>query len=544
MSHSTQQNKDTQRGLPRLAWALFMVLVGAAAGAHFLPDLGRQVMAEKRSPARLAGEGETHGAEGKDKPKTEPVRSSDQVPVQENDPDIALAMRLERGFEKVAQRVAPSVVNLTVFSRNARWREQLWRMHEKPGARFPDREFTGSGVLLRKDGTILTNEHVVRDANHIRARLHDGFIFKAKVVSTDPRSDLAVLRPVEGTVFKSKLTPATLADSDQVRVGQWAVAVGNPFKLTNTVTVGVVSARSRSLSSTHRFFSDVFYGDLIQTDAAINPGNSGGPLFNIRGQLIGINTMIYSRSGTFEGFGFAIPSNQVKPRLAALEAGREVMYGWLGVSLKNLNSTHPVFDLPDGKGVLIEEVFADMPADRAGLRRGSVIVSFDKTRVKSVDELIMVVGMAQVGKIVSVRILNPRGVMEDVPVRIGLRSPSLVSSGPHSFEGAREETPVAGEWSWRGMRLKELSDEDAQKAGGPIRVIGVKKGTQADRAGLFEGAVIDEIKTRKEAAIQPLRSLEALKRIGEGTKGAVYLHASVVGYIELDGAESPDSSSP
>lgn len=525
--------KQTRKGwtaAARLGTSITLLLVGVSIGAWFFSDWSASVLADKHEKASTVKPRD----DKKDKKKSEGSKL-------EADPDIALAMRLERAFKKVARHVAPSVVSLTVFSRGGDWNEQLWKMHQRLGPRNLEREFTGSGVIIRADGTILTNEHVVRDAAHIRATLHDATAFTVKVVGTDPRSDLAVLSPIEGTQLGKKLIPASFADSDTVQKGQWALAVGNPFKLSNTLTVGVVSERGRSLT-THRFFSDVFYGDLIQTDAATNPGNSGGPLFNIRGQLIGINTMIYSKSGKFEGFGFAIPSNQVKPRLAFLELGRPVQYGWLGVALKNLERDQRAFDLPQGAGVLVQEVFRNMPADRAGMKRGSVILSFDDIPVRSADELIMAVGMAKVGKKSRVRLRDPSGKITELAVRIGLRTRDIVQLSRESGfppDSKPNEEDRAGEFTWRGMRIREMTAEEAKRLGGRLRVIGVLKGSPADRAGLYEGAILSEIKYAGAAAIKKLASLSQLERIAKAAKGPVYLHASVVGYVQLDPQSRP-----
>ncbi|GMV81727.1 MAG: hypothetical protein AMXMBFR7_29110 [Planctomycetota bacterium] len=460
-----------------------------------------------------------------------------EAPPADEDPDIELAMRLERAFQKVAARAKPTVVSLTVITGRASWPEELQRLHEQGGGMHFESRFTGSGVIIDPSGTILTNEHVVRGAEQIRVELHDGTVFRARLSGTDARSDLAVIQPVKP--LAKPLAPAMLADSDEVRVGQWALAVGNPFELSNTLTVGVVSARGRSLPA-RGLNQDVFYGNLIQTDAAINPGNSGGPLFNLKGQLIGINTMIYSHKGISEGFGFAIPANDIKPRLAYLTTGRPVEYGWLGVRLRDLEGDQTAFAVPGNQGVLVEEVIRDMPADRAGMQRGSVIVTFDGMAVTSADELIMAVGMAPVGKLAAVRLLNPGGQMEDLKVRVGLRSTDLVRVSNQLDPRIPEVPPVQkGELDWRGMRVRELSNEEAEKAGGRLRVIRVWKGTPADFAGLYEGAIVDEIKYAEKAAIQALLSLSDLRGATEAAKDAVYLHSPIVGYVKLDPENEP-----
>ncbi|MCW8133141.1 MAG: trypsin-like peptidase domain-containing protein [Planctomycetota bacterium] len=452
----------------------------------------------------------------------------------ENDPDLLLAERLARAFQKVAKAVEPCVVSLTVSTKGDDWREDLWRLHDQSGPPSMERKFTGSGVIIDEDGTILTNEHVIRGAEQIRVTLYDGTVYKARVSGTDARSDLAVILPLEGKP-PGKLRSVKMADSDKVQVGQWAIAVGNPFELSNTLTVGVVSARGRSLPTRSFSATDVFYGNLIQTDAAINPGNSGGPLFNVRGELIGINTMIFSKSGKFEGFGFAIPSNHVKPRLAALKAGQPVQYGWLGVVPSDLEPGQEAFQVPNGRGVLVERVLSDSPADRAGIEQGAVILAIDGNSVSNSNELIMSVGMAPVGKVAKVKVMQ-KGKTVELSVLVGLRTPELVSQNQRDMVNPLGENQPdnPGEFLWRGMRVRELQPDEARKLGGILMVVRVKKGSAADRAGLYEGAILDEIKYAENAEILPLKSLAHLKRAALETKGSVYVHSPIAGYLPLE----------
>jgi serine protease Do len=448
----------------------------------------------------------------------------------ESDADIAMAMRLERAFQKVAARVKPSVVSLTVFTHGADWREEVLRLQESGTPYSPERRFTGSGVILDEAGSIITNEHVVRGAEQIRVMLQDGATFRAKVAGTDPRSDLAVIQPV--TPLARKLIPAQMADSDRVAVGQWVLAIGNPFELAHTLTVGVVSARGRSLPS-RSLFTDVFYANLIQTDAAINPGNSGGPLFNLRGELIGINTMIFSRTGRSEGFGFAIPANDIQPRLPFLKAGQPIQYGWLGLRLRNLEAGQEAFP-ENPPGVLVEEVLRDTPADRAGIQQGSRVLSYDGSPVTTAEELILSVGRTPVGKLVRVKLRAPAGVVTEVPVRVGLRLPDLVRLSSYDPEEAKEEAEAPNEFTWRGMRVRELPADEARKAGGKLRVVRVKKGSPADRAGFYEGAMLDELKSAGNAAILKLDSLARLREAAQAAKGGVYAHAPLLGYVLIE----------
>jgi serine protease Do len=448
----------------------------------------------------------------------------------EPDPDIELAVRLERAFQKVAAQVQPCVVSLTVHTKGGDWRDDIARLQDRGGLYSLERRFTASGVILEEDGLILTNEHVVRGAEQIRARLHDGTVFKAKVAGSDPRSDIALLRPV--VPLKSKLSPARLANSDLVAVGQWALAIGNPFDLSNTLTVGVVSARGRSVPA-RSMLSDVFYANLIQTDAAINPGNSGGPLFNLHGELIGINTMIFSQSGRSEGFGFAIPTNDIVPRLEFLKSGRPVEYGWLGVRLRNLEPDQEAFPETQA-GAIVEEVLRDTPADRAGIKQGSRILAYDGAAVPDTEELMEAVGRTQVGKVVKVKVCDPEGRLKEVPVRIGLRPPDLLRLSSYAPVEPAKQPEAPNELAWRGLRVRELTDESAAKSGARLQVLGVRKGSPADRAGFYEGALVDEFKSAAQAAIQRLESLAQFRRLTLEASGAVYLRSPLLGYVQVE----------
>jgi len=446
-----------------------------------------------------------------------------------DDPDILLAQRLQNAFRKVAAHVQPSVVSLTVHTGSVDWREEIWRAHE--GGLLPhENRFTGSGVILDNEGTILTNEHVVRRAEAIRVTLKDGNVFRARIAGTDPRSDLAVLVPTKP--LKLKVTPAALADSDAVAVGQWVLAVGNPFELANTLTFGVVSARGRSLPL-RSIYPGAYYTNLIQTDAAINRGNSGGPLFNLKGQVIGINTMIFSRSGLAEGVGFAIPINDIRPRLALLKSGRPVQYGWLGVRLKSLERDQEAFT-EQPPGVLVVEVLPDMPADRAGLEQGSRIVRYDGQSVSRAEDLIAWIGRTAVGSLVKIQYYDPRGKMSSASVRIGLSPPDLARLS--SFQpGQQDEPPPAeDEFAWRGMYVRPLSSVEAVKFGAALRVTRVKKGSPADRAGFYEGALLTEFKSGQNSAIVKLESLAQLRQQAESATSSVYLRSPLLGYVQVD----------
>jgi len=260
---------------------------------------------------------------------------------------------LSLAFEQASRVIAPSVVYITARPR--------------PGAeRRPSARGQGSGVIVRADGHILTNYHVVENAGRIEVTLANGRRYNAKVVGTDRETDLAVL----WIDTDSELRPATFGDSDDIAVGQWVLAVGNPFGLENTVTAGIISAKGRPAMGLATF------GNFIQTDAAINPGNSGGPLVNLKGEILGINNAIKTENGGYMGIGFAIPGNMARSVLESLLEHGEVHRGWLGITM----STEPLGPDEaartgfDGQGVLIMDVSDGSPAQEAGLREGDIII--------------------------------------------------------------------------------------------------------------------------------------------------------------------------
>ena len=499
------------------------------------------------------------GASDSDSSPQQPTAHSPQPAAAElaEDPDIELATRLERGFTKLAKRVAPAVVSLKVHVKQGAWLEELRRMSDQFGPLSPQRDFEGSGVIIDPAGMIATNEHVVRGADSIQVTFSDGRVCPATVCGTDPRSDLAVIR-IAGDDAPRNLQSAALTDSDAVQVGQWVIAVGNPFGLSHTFTLGIVSARGRSMRE-NSFNNDVFYGNLIQTDAAINPGNSGGALFDMRGKLIGINTMIFSKTGISQGFGFAIPSNHLAKRMALLKTGREIEYGWLGIQLQDLDPAKRVFNVPENKGVVIEGVIPNTPADRAGLQPMMVILSFDGHRVLNKEDLIATVNETPVGRTVKLTTIDKQGKLAELSVRVSKRNAELVQSNVSNrfghllpgdtpeladLEAAAEEMDKPADKPatsasrnaalWRGMQVKELSPDDGSKRGGRIEVIRVKKGSPADRAGLFEGAVIVELKSSNAQAVQKVETLDDFTRATRAAAGPVMLNTTADGFITID----------
>ena len=384
---------------------------------------------------------------------------------------------------------------------------------------IPDRDFKqmglGSGVIIDPQGYILTNEHVINGADKITVKLSDGRELKAVVKGKDIRSDLAVIK-----VEARNLPVATLGESDDLRIGQWVVAIGNPFgfALQNaepTVTVGVVSALHRSLGKIGAFDRD--YSDLIQTDAAINPGNSGGPLVNLKGEVVGINVAIFSTSGGYQGVGFAIPVNNAKKIITQLIAGKKILYGWLGVTIQDLNEDiAKYFGLAAKEGVLVSRVLQDSPAQKGGLKTGDVIKRFADQPVKNIKELLAAVSRSEVGSKAKVTVLREKKELV-LEVQVGERP-----DNPDETE-EESEISVAG---WRGLEVAELKSEQAkgfqveEEAG--VLVVNVAPGSPAEEAGLIPGDVILEINRQPvnnpadyEKTIKDLKS-DALVRTSRG----------------------------
>jgi serine protease Do len=340
----------------------------------------------------------------------------------------------------------------------------------------------GSGFLVSSDGYILTNAHVVKGADKITAVLNDGREIDATVVGTDPQTDIAIIK-IEGKSFPF----LNLGDSEEIDIGEWVIAIGSPFQLEASVTVGVVSAKGRqNLKITD-------FEDFIQTDAAINPGNSGGPLLSLKGEVIGINTAIVSRSGGYMGIGFAIPSNMAKNIMNQIIDKGSVTRGFLGVSLQPVDKDiADAFNLPKPEGALVSEVVKDSPADKAGLKQGDIILEYNKLAVKTLQSFRNEISLMNPGTIVNLRVYR-KGQLMSIPVTLGTSNDTLAVNGNIIQKLGMEIDGLTPDLS------KQLGY--TQKEEGVV-ITKIKPGSAAAMAGLRPGFLIQAVNHKKVANVE------------------------------------------
>jgi Do/DeqQ family serine protease len=423
----------------------------------------------------------------------------------------AVLRALEDAFSAVADRVTPAVVNVTtVPKRSAAPEETPERFREFFGEEFYERYFrqrpreearaSGSGVIVDAKGYILTNNHVIENAQDINVRLTDGRKLSAKLVGRDPKTDLAVLK----VDTPGPLPTAELGDSDHLRVGQWAIAIGNPFGLDRTVTVGIISATARTRVGVAQ------YENFIQTDASINPGNSGGPLLNLDGKVIGINTAIVAAG---QGIGFSIPINQARDVMRQLIAGGRVVRGWLGVAIQDVtDELASTFGVKEREGVLVSDVMKGGPADVAGVRPGDVIVELDGGAIKEVPELQRRVAGVAPGQTARLTVMR-----DGKPVRLGVKIAEMPPDEPAAAAAPDEE-------GW-GLGVEPLSADAALRLNLPttrgLLVTDVTPGSPADRAGLRRGDVI--VEAGRTPVADPAALYRALAQLKPGERLLVYV---------------------
>jgi serine protease Do len=396
-------------------------------------------------------------------------------------------------FIKLAEMAGPAVVNIRTvktikgggpgfrqFQRGPRGRENPFDdFFERFFGENMPRDFKqpslGSGFIIDRKGYVVTNNHVIEDADQIKVKLDDNKEFDAEVVGRDPNTDLALLK-IES---KEDLPVITMGDSDDLKIGQWVVAIGSPFGLERTVTAGIVSAKGRVIGSGP-------YDDFIQTDASINPGNSGGPLLNMKGEVVGINTAIIA-SGT--GIGFAIPVNLAEGIIAQLKSEGEVTRGWLGVAIQDLTTEMAeYYGLKDRKGVLVADVFEGDPADKAGIQAKDIIIEVNDVKIETSRQLTAMIAGLKVGETAEVEVFR-NGKSKTFAVKLARRSDEKLTS--------RTAPPKPEEEEELGIRVTDLTSEMAQRfnlgeAAGVV-VVGVESDSKGSEAGVKVGDIIKEI---------------------------------------------------
>lgn len=414
-------------------------------------------------------------------------------------------------FIDLAATLGPTVVNIRVTKVQNVQTPDVPELFEGPFGEMFKRFFgdtprsphsfktrgAGSGVVIDADGTILTNNHVVEGAREIAVTMDDKREYKARVIGRDPKTDLAVIKLETGAPLKV----AVLGDSAATRVGEWVLAIGNPFGLSNTVTSGIVSAKGRIIGAGP-------YDDFIQTDAPINPGNSGGPLFNLKGEVIGINTAIMPNG---QGIGFAVPINTAKALLPQLVSTGKVTRGYMGINIQNLTEDLAAsLGAKSTRGALVSEVVSGSPAEKAGIKRGDLIIAFNNKEIKDSHELSATVAATPIGKDTTIRVIRD-GREVTLTAKIG-----RMASGETGE--AKAEKMSGGKW---GLKLQELNPEAARQQGigrdQGVTVADVEPGSPADNSSVRKGDVILEVNR------QPVKSMEDAKEKIEKASSSLLL---------------------
>ena len=450
-------------------------------------------------------------------------------------------------FADLVERVSPSVVNISTLTREPpespqaatedgavppelagtpEWFRRFYREHERlpeeDGDQAPNEgaESLGSGLVLWEDGYILTNYHVIRDAREIVVKLSDRRQLTARLAGYDERSDLALLQ-----IEAADLPAAKLGDSNQLRPGQWVLAIGAPFGFDYSVTAGIVSAKGRALDTEQ-------YVPFIQTDVAINPGNSGGPLFNASGEVIGINSQIYSQSGGYQGVSFAIPINVAESVARQLKEKGKVTRGWLGVVVQPVTrELAQEFAMERPEGALIARVMPGSPAEQSGLRAGDIIIRFDGQVLPSSRELPPLVGSAEPGKLAELELLREGR-------KITIKAPVGTLDNQDQELAVTEEDNRAP----LGMTVRNLTEEDRRQTktpSGGVLVIDVRPGP-AVSAGVRAGDVILQISGQEVDS--PERFAEVAGRLAPGQNVPMLVQRRGTPlFLALDMPKRPDA---
>jgi len=421
---------------------------------------------------------------------------------------LDIAEGLSKAVEQVAASVSPVVAHISTSKTI-----KAPRFESPFGDDFFERFFRnrmpkeykrtalGSGVIVSPDGYILTNNHVVSGADELKVKLSDKREFDAEVKGSDPETEVAVIK-----INAKNLPYARLGNSDKIRVGQWVIAIGNPFGFDRTVTFGIVSAKGRSLGMQT-------YEDFIQTDAAINPGNSGGPLVNLRGEVVGINTAIVSRSGGYQGLGFAIPVNMAKSVMDSLLKEGRVVRGFLGVQPQDVDDDlAKALRLDSREGSLVASVVPGSAADRAGIKNGDVIMEFDGHKIKSSDHLRNVVARTSVDKEVDV-VINRDGKTLMLKALIGDRTQLLSTVGGGKEGQAANELGCAVT-----ANTPEIREKYGIKEEQGVVITAVRPGSPAADKDLKPGAVILEV---RQQPVNTIEDFEKQTKAADAKKGVL-----------------------
>jgi serine protease Do len=398
-------------------------------------------------------------------------------------------------FTELAEKQGPAVVNISITSimhgqgavgfpgmPNDENIQEFFRRFGIPGAPgMPDQgdggqdyktQSLGSGFIISSDGYILTNAHVVNAADEVLVKLSDKREFKAKIIGADKRTDIALIK-----IDATNLPKVTVGDPNILKVGEWVAAIGSPFGLENTMTAGIVSAKGRALPQEN-------YVPFIQTDVAINPGNSGGPLFNLRGEVVGVNSQIYSRSGGSMGLSFSIPIDVAIDVSNQLKANGKISRGWLGIAIQELTKElSDSFGMKDTNGALVAGIEKNSPADKGGLQAGDVITKFDGKGIETSSDLPRVVGNTKPGKIVPVEIIR-KGSIKVLNVGVGeMPSEATETSVPSKASPKVEANKI-------GLTLRELTPQQKKKLNGKNGLLVVESAGAASQAGIRRGDVV------------------------------------------------------
>jgi serine protease Do len=428
-------------------------------------------------------------------------------------PALSVAKPVSPDFVELAKRLKPSVVNIRT-AKNIKPRQRILRPQNQPRTPFdnffddffgqfnnqmpqqPRREQTlGTGFIISPDGYILTNNHVVNGADEVMVKLSDGRELKGEIKGSDDKLDLALIKISE----KEKLPSTELGDSDSLEVGEWVMAIGNPFGLSQTVTAGIVSAKGRVIGSGP-------YDDFIQTDASINPGNSGGPLFNAEGKVIGINTAIVAGG---QGIGFAIPVNMAKGIISQLRDTGKVTRGYLGLNIQAVTpDLAKSFKLEAEKGALISDVIKESPADKAGLKAGDIVLEFDGKQIGEFNELPRIVASTPVEKKTKIVVYRD-GKRLELPITVSMLKDGDAGGVSGDGKGSEKLGLVVQ------VLNKQLADRLGIKESKGLVIAEVKPGSPAEDAGISAGSLIVEINGKHPDTLDTFNTVIAKLKKGD-----------------------------